>query len=484
MQDFMVAEDVELSDILDIAVSQGMTAEQTLEFLYGALGLAQASTKRVFTYSAPVSATQPAGCQASFTRSFVHTDWIDGESIVQAEQTTIEEGFNSRFHNIENDLDALATDIAQAFVCLGDQRAAISKALDEVRAELNRINADIYGCCEKSKSGGFVIPGYTYPYPPGATTIPDLGWVIPRPSDIFPPIGPRSPVDNPWKDVWSGPVINPTDTWVAAPWGEDRVDPVRSYVEKVRGAQSYAGAAAHVARSNADPTRGVVAGLSARLIEETSFNGQSVEVWSTAAGLILVPKGEEAAAKQGRKSWTNPRVEVTDRFARWAARNEKQVADTLGERFTTKKFVEAFGDARVAGGIRISDVLDRLPSDIEAGSPLDLVTHLAESNGKAVVREGLASETVIGAVGLIGDAGKGLGDARLTALKTVDERTASALMEAGISTIGDLAKAAPKALSRLAARAGIEIPVDAAAGLVAQAATLVAVDRAARGVRG
>ena len=70
--------------------------------------------KRTSAYATPLAAT-PFACAAKFTRSFAHADWIDGESVVQAEQTTIEEGFNRRFHAIENDLDALGVDVKQAF---------------------------------------------------------------------------------------------------------------------------------------------------------------------------------------------------------------------------------------------------------------------------------------------------------------------------------------------------------------------------------
>jgi hypothetical protein len=39
-----------------------------------------------------------------FERTFFHSDWVDGEDLVQAES---DNGFNVRFHQIEDDLDAL-----------------------------------------------------------------------------------------------------------------------------------------------------------------------------------------------------------------------------------------------------------------------------------------------------------------------------------------------------------------------------------------
>ncbi len=103
-------------------------------------------TKRTFDYREPFAATDP-GCAAKFQRSFQHTDWIDGESVVQAEKTVGEDGFNERFHNIEADLDALKQDLDQAFACMAEMRGSIRKLLDELKAEVNRLNADIFECC-------------------------------------------------------------------------------------------------------------------------------------------------------------------------------------------------------------------------------------------------------------------------------------------------------------------------------------------------
>ena len=82
-------------------------------------------------------------------RGFAHVDWIDGESVVQAEETSVEDGFNKRFHAIEADLDALGRDAAKSFQCLAELRAALQALLEEVRTELNRLNADVYDCCKR-----------------------------------------------------------------------------------------------------------------------------------------------------------------------------------------------------------------------------------------------------------------------------------------------------------------------------------------------
>jgi hypothetical protein len=51
-----------------------------------------------------------------FERTFFHSDWVDGEDLVQAES---DNGFNVRFHQIEDDLDALGRYVNGAL--LGDR---------------------------------------------------------------------------------------------------------------------------------------------------------------------------------------------------------------------------------------------------------------------------------------------------------------------------------------------------------------------------
>jgi hypothetical protein len=97
---------------------------------------------RTFSFRTPFAASE-ASCAPQFTRSFAHEDWVDGEDVVQAEQTTVEEGFNLRFHRIESDLDALGQDVAQAFTCLNSMRASLRLLLDELQSEVNSIHMQI-----------------------------------------------------------------------------------------------------------------------------------------------------------------------------------------------------------------------------------------------------------------------------------------------------------------------------------------------------
>ena len=88
--------------------------------------------QRTFKYGADFAAVA-AACAPAFARSFRHVDWIDGESVVQAQTSTGEDGFNMRFHRIENDLDALGRDISKVFACVAEMRSALHDRLDELK---------------------------------------------------------------------------------------------------------------------------------------------------------------------------------------------------------------------------------------------------------------------------------------------------------------------------------------------------------------
>ena len=62
---------------------------------------------------------------------------------MQATESANDEGFNTRFHHIEADLDALGAKIATLAQCMADMRASLRSMLDEIAAELNRIDSDI-----------------------------------------------------------------------------------------------------------------------------------------------------------------------------------------------------------------------------------------------------------------------------------------------------------------------------------------------------
>lgn len=125
--------------------------------LFGNLIVEQSGRGRRFAFRTPLD-REETDCAPVFERSFVHQDWQDGESVVQAGETTGEEGFNLRFHRIEEDLDALAADTARLFLCLRELRMAVHDRMTELRDEVNALHAEIDGLRDDGGGRTLVVP--------------------------------------------------------------------------------------------------------------------------------------------------------------------------------------------------------------------------------------------------------------------------------------------------------------------------------------
>jgi hypothetical protein len=93
-----------------------------------------------FTFQTRIEPAAPE-CAADFSRSFFHPDFFDGLTPVQAAQSPDELGFNERFHAIETDLDAVATNLARLSNCLAELRSQVSSLEGELEAKLTEIDA-------------------------------------------------------------------------------------------------------------------------------------------------------------------------------------------------------------------------------------------------------------------------------------------------------------------------------------------------------
>src|SRR3954467_4092718 len=103
-----------ISDVMTQIKGTGVSQAEASVILGNWLIQQGAHQQRVFDYQTAFPGTE-AACIETFTPGFQHSDWIDGESVVQAQQSAGEDGFNVRFHKIEQDFAAVRTDLAQAF---------------------------------------------------------------------------------------------------------------------------------------------------------------------------------------------------------------------------------------------------------------------------------------------------------------------------------------------------------------------------------
>ncbi len=125
--------------MVDKGVSQPEAAAIVGELIHEYYG----GAARTFTYSEEFAEVD-SSCTHKGKRIFHHEDWTDGESVVQAEETAGEEGFNRRFHRIEADIDRLDGGLTEAFQCMASMRKLLHTLLEEIRVEVNRIDDDIY----------------------------------------------------------------------------------------------------------------------------------------------------------------------------------------------------------------------------------------------------------------------------------------------------------------------------------------------------
>jgi hypothetical protein len=132
---------VPASNVYQTLVSKGLSQSDASVLLSSWIYQNSTTTFQTFEYAITLAATDPS-CASTFTRSFHHADWIDGESVVQAGQTTGELGFNARFHQLEADVDLLGSNVAKAFTCVASLRSSLVALLAEIRAEINRLRAE------------------------------------------------------------------------------------------------------------------------------------------------------------------------------------------------------------------------------------------------------------------------------------------------------------------------------------------------------
>ena len=107
-------------------------------------GLAAAAPSPPFVFQTLIAETAP-DCALTFQRQFVHPDFIDGVTVVQAGATPEEIGLNQRFHTIETDLDHVADDLHTASNCIAELRRELFGMAQELQAKITEIDTLLDG---------------------------------------------------------------------------------------------------------------------------------------------------------------------------------------------------------------------------------------------------------------------------------------------------------------------------------------------------
>jgi hypothetical protein len=326
-----------------------------------------------FDYKTSFSKTEGA-CTAKFSRTFAHTDWRDGQDLVQAEETLGEKGFNIRFHQIEKDFDGVKTDLEQAFTCMKAMRESIFNLLAEIKTEVNLIIADVNklsDCCRDK--GPFTI---------------DVGELYPG-----------------------------------------------GYYGTIK------------------------------------YLGRPMNVFKTEKGLTLVPQVNPVDGGGG-----DPRIRRVADLGRTLEKSRKLKYAFRTGPLTKERLVKDFGDVETDGGDTIRDILDILPDRGSYSSPESLIKAVAEREAAAIRTSGYAEDVLASELG-DRDGAKTVTDAAIDEFELIPDSARTALIAAGVDTVGKLAKGDLKDLTEKLEREGVEATRGDAAEWVAAARTIALVGR-------
>lgn len=78
-----------------------------------------------------------ANSSSTFQRTFQSPSWVDGQDVVQAGDTPTETGFNTRLAQLQADLDAVKTDLVNAYALITQLRSDVATALVAVAVAVN-----------------------------------------------------------------------------------------------------------------------------------------------------------------------------------------------------------------------------------------------------------------------------------------------------------------------------------------------------------
>ena len=92
-----------------------------------------------FVFQTQIAQTAP-DCIPTYQRIFVHPDFFDGLTVVQAGTTPEELGFNARFHAIEAEFDAVALDLYKSGNCIAELRRELYGLARELEVKITQID--------------------------------------------------------------------------------------------------------------------------------------------------------------------------------------------------------------------------------------------------------------------------------------------------------------------------------------------------------
>ncbi len=199
----------------------------------------------------------------------------------------------------------------------------------------------------------------------------------------------------------------------------------------------------------------------------TSFFGKPVNVFQTDQGQLMLPAITGVQVDPA----DNPRVKRVNDFAKFLTDDRVTQFFTQAGTVNRDKFVEKFGDEQLDSGTKVRDVIDILPSQANFNSAQAMLDGLAAREGAAIRTSPVEGEAITATLGA--DAGTKVADVPLDRLDAIPASGRTALLNAGIVKLGDLAGKDAAAVATDLRNRGVDVTARDVAGWVGVAKTLI-----------
>lgn len=200
------------------------------------------------------------------------------------------------------------------------------------------------------------------------------------------------------------------------------------------------------------------------------YLGKPMNVFKTEKGLTLVPQVNPIDGTG------DPRIRRVADLGKMLEESRKLKGAFREGAITKERLVKDFGDVKTDNGETLRDLVDILPEKSSYSSPETLVKAVAEREAAAIRTSGYAEEVLSSEIG-DRDGVKAVSDASIDAFELIPDSARTALIAAGVDTVGKLAEGDLKELKATLDREGVDASRGDAAEWVAAARTMVLVGR-------
>jgi hypothetical protein len=218
-----------------------------------------------------------------------------------------------------------------------------------------------------------------------------------------------------------------------------------------------------------NPVPGALAGDPAvKFLGTTTYQQRAVSLFNTSQGIVMLPTVDASTPTS-----IDVRTAGVGALAQAMSDNAAMKAATAGA-ITRQDLVTNFGNVLLSNGQTVAQAVAILPQDAQYASSDALLTDLAQRNAGAIQSTTGLPQQLATAVNAAPDA-TSLSAAGVSGLQTLPPEATTALRNAGITTIGQLASAAPDAVATALHNANVSLSAGEIAAAQGTARTLSAI---------